>query len=211
MKKTAFIVVVLFLFTLVGCTKKGETEVEVASGKTQQVAKSVERKCDAKFVPTGFSKFATIEMPLNMCFSRVIILFESPQLNIEDLTISSGTFPTSCGPVCPEGRTKESLGNVAGRIKMSDYDVGGKGACLKDIGFVEASEIRACYELSLDAPGKKPKDGQSFTCHVWTDYDCDGELEHYTKSAKYKSSDGKFLWGKITKDPASDSVEFARY
>ncbi len=182
--------------------------MNVTGGETQQVAKPVERKCDAKFVPTEFGKFATIDMQLNMCFSKAIKWFESPHMNIEDQTISSGTFPSSCGPVCPEGRTKESLGNVAGRIKMSDYDVGGKGACLKDIGFVVASEVRACYELSSDAPGKKPKDGQSFTCHVWTDYDCDGELEHSTKSATYKSSDGKFLWGKIKKDPASDSVEF---
>jgi hypothetical protein len=141
---------------------------------------------------------------LASCY-RSVIEYSSKPLDMQDGK-KSRSFPSRFRATrCPHGLTKDTL---AGSFHPSEYAGPFKSKykpiVLEEITLEVPSRPPACYLATFDAPGKQIRDGQSFYCRAWTDFDNDGKLAHWYLKGTYKKESDSFKTDGVVQDEKAD-------
>lgn len=136
---------------------------------------------------------------------RSVVEYSSKPLVMQDGKKSRSFPPRIKAPRCPPGLVKEEL---AGSFHPSEYSdpvkPRYKPIVLEEITLEVSSRPPACYLVTSDAPGKRVRNGQSFTCHAWTDFDNDGKLAHWQLKGTYQSDKDTFQSSEVVRNKDSD-------
>lgn len=150
------------------------------------------------------SKLTGIREHLNRCYLGVVDYFDKPHARRDGALLSSVLPSSMAEPVCPVGRTVETLSGEAALFDPDVFGEDGKARALREVQLIIMEPAYACYQLTMDSPGKTPREGQTFTCHAWTDLDDDDQAAHWTKTGTYKKEVNSFQVGPVKRDPESD-------
>lgn len=126
---------------------------------------------------------------------------------VVDYVDRSGKFPPEMSePFCEPGRSIENVSSNAWFSDRSIYEEKGSASVLGKIAF-RPENLIGCLQVTSDNPGERPKHGQNFHVHVWTDADDDGNSEHWVKTGEFTEFTASFKPQHIGKTKDSDEID----
>jgi hypothetical protein len=150
------------------------------------------------------SKASEVHMLLERCYMGVVEHFDKPQVRPDGTAVTAVLPAAMAEPVCPGDKTIKTLDGESEHFKPEVFQTGGKAAVLGQIGLAITDASYGCYQYTSKAAGRKLKDGETFTCHAWTDLNGDGRPAHWTKTGTYMEATASFRGSAVTRDPSSD-------
>jgi hypothetical protein len=149
------------------------------------------------------SKTSEVHVNLDGCLKGALMYYDQPHARPDGTTVESVLPPGMAEPICPGDKTVQTLDGKAALFKPELFSPAGKGAAFSAIKFTPEDPCYACYQLTSEAAGKAPKDGQTVACHAWTNVDNDDKPAHWTKTATFDAASSSFKAGPVERDPAS--------
>jgi hypothetical protein len=171
------------------------------SKKEDQAAEKMEEK------PDGYklkAKLTEVQINLDKCYLGIINYFDKPHAKQNGTVFTSVLPPAMPEPVCPAGRSMDTLSSEPARFNPAQFEEGGKAATLGKISLIIIEPTAACYQLTMTTPGETPKSGTAFTCHAWTDLDDDDKAAHWTKDGVYTEETSSFKATLVKRDQKGD-------
>lgn len=150
------------------------------------------------------SKLSEAHMQLERCYRSTLDYYDRPRSKPDGTTVVNELPPSMDAPACPTGRTVQTLNGESAAFAGEAFLPGGAAEIMGLIRWTIEEPSYSCYQLTVDAPGATPEDGQGFTCHAFTDIDDDDAPAHYTKRGTYSSATQSFRSGYTKLEPGSD-------
>ncbi len=150
------------------------------------------------------SKLSEVHMQLERCYHSTLNYYDRPRTRPDGTAVVNELPPSMAAPACPAGRSVQTLNGESAAFAPQAFGPGGAGEIMGLIRWTIDEPSYGCYQLTVDAPGAAPEDGQGFTCHAFTDIDDDDAPAHHVKRGTYSSATQSFRAGFVKRAPGSD-------